>query len=166
MKNFNEIKRFKKQEGFTLIELMIVIAIIGILAAVAIPAYQDYLARAQMTEAISLAGGQKVSVAEHYQNNGTLLAIAASTGFQAVSAWAPSGTLIGKYVAAADGTDGVTATVTNATTVAIVATMRTAGVNTNIAGTTLTMTTTDGGSTWACTSTASQVYLPSSCNGA
>lgn len=48
------------QKGFTLIELMIVIAIIGILAAIALPAYQDYTARSQMTEALNLAGGQKV----------------------------------------------------------------------------------------------------------
>ena len=60
----------KKQQGFTLIELMIVVAIIGILAAVAIPAYQDYTARAQASEAVSLLSGLKTPIAEFYQTQG------------------------------------------------------------------------------------------------
>jgi len=58
------------QKGFTLIELMIVVAIIGILAAIAIPAYQDYTVRAQVTEGLNLASAVKASVAEHYATNG------------------------------------------------------------------------------------------------
>ncbi|MDR1662653.1 MAG: prepilin-type N-terminal cleavage/methylation domain-containing protein, partial [Azoarcus sp.] len=58
------------QQGFTLIELMIVVAIIGILAAIALPAYQDYTARAQMSEGFSLAGGQKLAVSEYHSNYG------------------------------------------------------------------------------------------------
>ncbi|EMU0259375.1 pilin, partial [Neisseria gonorrhoeae] len=58
------------QKGFTLIELMIVIAIVGILAAVALPAYQDYTARAQVSEAILLAEGQKSAVAGYCPNHG------------------------------------------------------------------------------------------------
>ncbi|ENS7758284.1 fimbrial protein PilE, partial [Neisseria gonorrhoeae] len=58
------------QKGFTLIELMIVIAIVGILAAVALPAYQDYTARAQVSEAILLAEGQKSAGTEYYLNHG------------------------------------------------------------------------------------------------
>ena len=60
----------KVQQGFTLIELMIVVAIIGILAAIAIPAYQDYTARSQMSEAMSLASGARTAVSEYYQTAG------------------------------------------------------------------------------------------------
>jgi len=59
------------QKGFTLIELMIVVAIIGILAAIAIPAYQDYTIRAQVTEGLNLAGAVKASVAEFFAQNGS-----------------------------------------------------------------------------------------------
>src|SRR4051812_29484845 len=60
----------KIQKGFTLIELMIVVAIIGILAAIAIPAYQDYTIRAQVTEGLNLAGAAKAAVAESFSNTG------------------------------------------------------------------------------------------------
>ncbi|MHC4192421.1 MAG: pilin [Planctomycetota bacterium] len=60
----------KVQQGFTLIELMIVVAIIGILAAIAIPAYQDYTVRAQVSEGLNLGSGAKTSVSEFFQDRG------------------------------------------------------------------------------------------------
>ncbi len=62
----------KKQQGFTLIELMIVVAIIGILAAIAIPAYQDYTIRAQVSEGLNLAAGAKAAVSEYFMDRGVL----------------------------------------------------------------------------------------------
>ena len=68
------------QQGFTLIELMIVIAIIGILAAIALPAYQDYTIRARVTEALVVASSAKSTVAENIANNGGVLPAAACLG--------------------------------------------------------------------------------------
>ncbi len=62
----------RMQQGFTLIELMIVVAIIGILAAVAIPAYQDYTIRAQVSEGLNLAGEAKNAISDFYANRGRL----------------------------------------------------------------------------------------------
>ena len=82
----------KVQQGFTLIELMIVVAIIGILAAIAIPAYQDYTIRAQVSEGLNLAGAAKVAVTEYYQDRGAFPTTNAMAGLSA------SNTIIGKYV--------------------------------------------------------------------
>ena len=70
MKSITNMKQ--AQQGFTLIELMIVVAIIGILAAIAIPAYQDYINRAKVTEIVTAADSCKTSVAEYFQTLGTL----------------------------------------------------------------------------------------------
>jgi type IV pilus assembly protein PilA len=68
------------QKGFTLIELMIVIAIVGILAAVALPAYQDYTVRAKMSEPMALLAEAKTSIAEYYISNGAMPADEAAAG--------------------------------------------------------------------------------------
>ena len=68
--NFKEPCTKKKQQGFTLIELMIVVAIIGILAAIAIPAYQDYTKRAQISEGLTLSAGAKTGIAEYFADHG------------------------------------------------------------------------------------------------
>ena len=147
----------KKQQGFTLIELMIVIAIIAILAAIAIPAYQDYIARAQMSEAMTLASGQKVGVSEVFANNGTC-PINGGNGFAADT------DINGKYVAKV--TVGGTAAAGGGCT--IVATMKSTGVSTGIQGKTLTLTLSNadkGSNFWECKSSAAQKYLPTSCTG-
>jgi len=86
------------QKGFTLIELMIVVAIIGILAAIAIPAYQNYTIRAQVTEGLSLADGWKTSIAEFYAQQGTFPTSCSSTGNAASGVMVCAGATTGKYV--------------------------------------------------------------------
>jgi type IV pilus assembly protein PilA len=86
------------QKGFTLIELMIVVAIIGILAAIAIPAYQNYTIRAQVTEGLSLADGWKTAVSDFYTNNGTWPTTAAVAGNVAGLVMEMPGLTTGKYV--------------------------------------------------------------------
>ncbi|HEZ6401943.1 TPA: pilin [Neisseria meningitidis] len=106
------------QKGFTLIELMIVIAIVGILAAVALPAYQDYTARAQVSEAILLAEGQKSAVTEYYLNHGEWPANNSSAGVASSAS-----DIKGKYVKSVEVKNGV-----------ITATMLSTGVNKEIKG--------------------------------
>ncbi|EPI1553344.1 pilin [Neisseria gonorrhoeae] len=106
------------QKGFTLIELMIVIAIVGILAAVALPAYQDYTARAQVSEAILLAEGQKSAVTEYYLNNGIWPKDNGAAGVAS-----PATDIKGKYVQKVEVKNGV-----------VTAQMKSDGVNNEIKG--------------------------------
>jgi type IV pilus assembly protein PilA len=92
------------QKGFTLIELMIVIAIIGILAAIAIPAYQNYTIRSQVTEGLSLADGWKTSISEYYAQNGSFPTSSSTTG--GAGTVAVSGASVGKYVGSIAVTTG------------------------------------------------------------
>ena len=92
----------KLQKGFTLIELMIVVAIIGILAAIAIPAYQDYTIRAQVSEGMNLAAAAKAAVAETFLNRGVAPATRTAAGMS------PNGVdTSGKYVSSVDVVNGV-----------------------------------------------------------
>jgi type IV pilus assembly protein PilA len=92
----------KLQKGFTLIELMIVVAIIGILAAIAIPAYQDYTIRAQVSEGMNLAAAAKAAVAETFLNRGVAPVNRTMAGMSAVNT-----DTRGKYVQSVDVTNGV-----------------------------------------------------------
>ncbi|MBH6425763.1 pilin [Neisseria meningitidis] len=123
------------QKGFTLIELMIVIAIVGILAAVALPAYQDYTARAQVSEAILLAEGQKSAVTEYYLNHGIWPGDNNSAGV------ASSSKIKGKYVKEVEVKNGV-----------VTATMLSSGVNNEIKGKKLSLWAKrqDGSVKWFC----------------
>ena len=91
----------KKQQGFTLIELMIVVAIIGILAAIAIPAYQDYTIRAQVSEGLNLAGGAKAAVSEYTMDRGSFPSDNNEAGISLAA------TINGKYVESVTVEDGL-----------------------------------------------------------
>jgi len=141
------------QKGFTLIELMIVVAIIGILAAVAIPAYQDYIARAQVSEAVNLLASGKTGLAEYYADKATW-----PTGATDVM-----GSVAGKY------TNNITILAsTTSGTLTLEATMKPSNINAAITSGTVILYTTDGGKIWTCApgTTAPALaakYLPSAC---
>ncbi len=127
----------KVQQGFTLIELMIVVAIIGILAAIAIPAYQDYTIRAQISEGMTLGAAAKSAVAEAFANDGQAPLNRTEAGMSANDI-----DTNGKYVSAVQVTNGV-----------VTITYNTAEVNRTIAGASLSLVpyqTTDLSVTWRC----------------
>lgn len=125
----------KLNAGFTLIELMIVVAIIGILAAVAIPAYQDYVARTQVSEATSLLSGLKLPIAEKYTSDG------ACPDFDTLSK--TEVTLKGKYVKSISS---------DAANCKYTATMKSTNVSHSLAGLTISMiyNTANNNLQWAC----------------
>ena len=147
----------KVQQGFTLIELMIVVAIIGILAAIAIPAYQDYTIRAQVSEGLNLASGAKAAVSETFMDRGVMPLGNVEAGMETNT------NITGKYV--------VSVTVLNGVVTAQYSNTAPQTANLSIDGATLVLTpdgvTTPGSVNWTCTGGvtlgANPKWLPSAC---
>ncbi|HVC37604.1 MAG TPA: pilin [Gammaproteobacteria bacterium] len=132
----------KAQKGFTLIELMIVIAIIGILAAIAIPQYQDYVTRSKVTEGLNLAAAAKTAVAETFQAKGSMPTTGTNASFGLPTGSSISGTYV-KSISVATGT-------AQGTGGAITITYGAADANLNTKILVLTPVTTAGGVAWTC----------------
>lgn len=135
----------KKAAGFTLIELMIVVAIIAILAAIAIPLYNDYTARSQMSEAVLLLGGLKTPVAEQFANDNAASSCAIPS----------SAVTSGKYVASISAAPAAPCVIT--------ATMAASGVNDKVAGATVKITYSPVAGIWECKTSAPAEVAPKAC---
>jgi len=142
--------------GFTLIELMIVVAIIGILASVAIPSYQEYMTRTQVIEAVSLTTSIKTALSDHYAGYGSFSSISGPSYLGV--------TETGKYVGSIVFTGGAGATIF------IQAKMKSSDISAPIQDKVFSLETVDGGKTWACGNQATNAgntidskYLPAAC---
>jgi len=142
------MKTMRKQSGFTLIELMIVVAILAILMAIAIPAYQDYTIRAQVSEGMNLAGAARTSVAEYWTDKGSWPSDNTEAGLEA------AGSIEGEYVTGVQVSGGdITITYGK-------------NANTKIGGNTLILEPTDSGGSveWTCTGgDLDNKYRPARC---
>lgn len=151
-------RRHAAQRGFSLIELMIVVAIIGILAGIAIPQYQDYVARSQFSEGINLASGQKAAVTEAFSYAGSC----PNNASGAVDGIPGATSISGSYVKNVQ----VGGTATEAGGCTITANFKDDGIARGLTGrhVKLTMGNADKGSvTWKCESSADKKYLPKAC---
>ncbi|MCL6269966.1 pilin [Sansalvadorimonas sp. 2012CJ34-2] len=150
-----------KQQGFTLIELMIVVAIMGILAAVAIPAYQDYTKRAHVSEGLSLASGAKGAVTEFYSSEGSWPTSNSDAGI--ASATDISGNAVTSVTVSSE-TTGCPNSATSCAKIAIVYNSKVDGTNN---GLDLFATVSSGAIAWTCQAAATNGvasnYLPANC---
>ena len=141
----------RAQKGFTLIELMIVVAIIGIIASIAIPAYTNYVIRSQVAEGINMSTAAKIAAAEYFQNRGAFATSNASAGLEAAA------NINGAYVSQVEVVAGGVIEVSFGNT-----------VHPNIFGAVLSLTPSSanpGSITWVCNADAAlpNKYLPAAC---
>jgi len=154
------------QKGFTLIELMIVVAIIGILAAIAIPQYQNYIARAQVTEPVSLLGAAKTPITEFVASNGTFPTTA---DLEALGITDDDAGTIAKAESIATITTTVDAITDGIVTGTLVATLESTGLNAAFTGQTVVLAYNSATGKWSCgTSVSSDDHqlLPGDCRRA
>ena len=142
----------KQQSGFTLIELMIVVAIIGILASIALPQYQNFIARSQASESVVLLGGAKVSAEESIVQDGVFPADLDALTALDINTNGKYGTIT-----------GVTGVTDDAGTITYV--FNSAGTNKELQSGVVGLTRTTGTGGWQCTATMAKKFAPKGCTG-